>query len=69
MLETRYVKHVLETTSDADADRCKEAFAKGRRVTVTRLDVSTRQTREYVGHVLSVQYSSGRPWLIAIDAD
>lgn len=62
-------KHIFETTSNADAERCKEASRYGRRVTVTGVDTLTGQTREYVGHVLSVQYSSGRPWVIGIDAD
>jgi hypothetical protein len=63
------MKRIFETTNNRDAERCKEAFRMGKRVTVTGVDTLTKETREYVGHVLSVQYASGNPWLIGIDAD
>jgi hypothetical protein len=61
------MKCAFETTSDDDAERCKIAFQFGRTVTVRGMDILTRKSTEYIGRVLSVSYSSGKPWQIGIE--
>ena len=63
------MKRLFRTTSDADAERCKEASKFGKQITVRGVNSVTGKLTEYVGHILSVSYSSGRPWEIGIDTD
>jgi hypothetical protein len=63
------MKRIFETTNQADAKRCEEAFRTRKRVTVNGVDTLTNESKEYVGNVLSIQYASGHPWRIEIDTD